>query len=192
MDTKQLKLLIYLLITILIFGVFKLLVIPAYENFQTKNIEYSEVKKQIETTQNYFLFSESSFNKLKESNWEEKKEYMEVNFTSSPFFFPKTTYFLRMTASQNGMTMSSITNSSSVLLSKTQETFKDQLKGEVKKTTFNFSLEGTYTTFQNFLSALEGQTRITNIKSVSVSSVTKNDSLVSTFKFNIIADLYSY
>ena len=192
MDTKQLKLLIYLVIAILIFGVFKLLIIPAYENFQEKNSETDKIKQQIETTQNYFLFSESSFNKLKESNWEEKKKHIEVNFTSSPFFFPKTTYFLRMAASQNGMTVSSVTNSSPVPLSKTQEAFKDQLKGEVNKTTFNLSLEGNYTMFKNFLSTLEGQTRIANIKSINISSVTKKDSLVPTFKFNIIVDLYSY
>ncbi|MDD4074045.1 MAG: hypothetical protein PHU17_00720 [Candidatus Pacebacteria bacterium] len=165
---------------------------PAYENFQAKSSEADKIRKQIETTQNYFLFSENNFNKLKESKWEEKKKSIEINFTSSPFFFPKTTYFLRTVANQSGMAVSSINNSSSVLVNKTQETFKDQLKGEVKKTTFNLSLEGSYNYFYNFLSFLEKQTRIANIKSINISSATKKDSLEPTFKFSLILDLYSY
>jgi len=189
MEKTQINLIISSAMVLLIFGLFNFLIIPEYSKIGEKNLEVERLEKQIEVTNNYYLFSEKSFNDLMASQWEQKRELIAINFISSPFFFPKTQYFLRNTASQNGLAVSNITHSSSISVDKSQESFKDKMKGPVKKTSFNASLEGTYESFKNFLTALEGQTRLANVKSINVSSMRQESDIL---KFSLIIDFYSY
>ncbi len=189
MEKKQINLIISLVIVILIFGLFNFLIIPEYNKIGEKNLEIERLEKQIEVTNNYYLFSDKSFNDLMASQWQQKRELIAINFMSSPFFFPKTQYFLRNTASQNGLAVSNVTNSNSLPIDKSQESFKDKIKGPVKKTSFNVSLEGTFESLKNFLSALERQTRLANVKTISASSTRQEGNI---FKFSLIIDFYSY
>ncbi|MDK2949285.1 MAG: Pilus assembly protein PilO [Patescibacteria group bacterium] len=189
MEKKQINLIISLVILLLIFGLFNFLILPEYRKIGEKNLEIERLEKQIEITNNYYLFSDKSFNDLMASQWDQKKELITINFMSSPFFFPKTQYFLRNTASQNGLMVSNITNSHSLPIDRSQEPFKDKIEGPVKKTSFNVSLEGTYESLKNFLSALESQTRLANVKSISTSSMRQKSDIL---KFSLIIDFYSY
>ncbi|MFA5228278.1 MAG: hypothetical protein WC446_00695 [Candidatus Paceibacterota bacterium] len=194
MEQKQINLLIAGVIVVLIFGVFQYLISPKYQEMIFKNSEIESLQGQIKNINDYYSFTEASFQKLKNAGWETKKDIIGANFTSSPFFFPKAHHLLRNLASQNGLTVSNITNSNPVDILKTQEEYKDLLQGPVKKTTFNLSLLGTQESFKNLLSTIENQARIITVKNISVLPVSTYAGPIPEgfLNFNLSVDLYSY
>ena len=194
MEQNQINLLVSGIIIILVFGVFYFLIFPEYQKITLKDGEIKTLEKQIESINNYYLFTENNFKKLKDAGWDNKKKIIESNFTSSPFFFPKVHHFLRVIASENGMIVSNITNSNPIEISRTQDKYKDNLEGPVKKTTFNMSLTGSYNSFKSLLSSLENQARIVTIKSISILPMSKRSENMPSdfFDFNLSVDLYSY
>jgi hypothetical protein len=194
MEQKQINLLILGVIVVLIFGVFNYLISPKYQEITLKNNEIEMLEKQIKSINDYYLFAEDNFKKLKDAGWDNKRKIIESNFTSSPFFFPKVHYFLRTISSENGMIVSNITNSNPIEISKTQDEYRDKLEGPVKKTTFNLSLTGNYSSLRSLLSSLERQARVVTVRSVSILPLSKQseDMPSDFFDFNLSVDLYSY
>lgn len=217
MDKKNIIILIVSgLIFILSVGVIYFLIMPAYKQAGDQGNQIIQLKAQIDAKKNYYAVIESKMKALEDAGWAEKRKSIEVNFTSSPFFIPKTNTFFQALAAGSGMTLSNMTYSSAVLVKSTPQasqsgeakiskekaivqptatTYFDQLQGPVKKASFNIGVTGTYSAFKKFLSDLEGQTRIVTIKNIAVSSSSqqvlgKKQSNISLY--NLTVDIYSY
>lgn len=217
MEQKNKILIMSGLIVLVAVGVVYFLVLPANSQIKQQNAWIEQLKIQIEEKQNYYNVVESKLQALKDAGWADKEKMITVNFTSSPFYVVKMNSFFRTVASGSGVTISAITSSpsatvktqataatesSAVKISKEKEeqqpvatSYFDQLQGPVKKTTFNMSVTGTYSSFKKFLSDLETQTRIVTVKSIAVSSsqtAGTGKKAVNVSSFNLVVDAYSY
>jgi Tfp pilus assembly protein PilO len=187
------KLLFYSFIAISIIVVFIVLILPSYDLVKEKEREIKITQDQKEKIDKYHVFSSANLDRLKDAGWDKKKEIVKFNFVSSPFFVPQVHYFLRNLSFANGLIFSSITNSAPMLVSESQLLYKNQIIGPVKKTTFNFIVEGSYNSFKSLLSSLEKQARISSVKEINISPGSqKSEEMISELRFNVIIDFYSY
>jgi hypothetical protein len=162
--------------------------------------QIKQTKASIEAKKSYYTIIDSKMGALTSAGWSTKKQSIAVNFTSTPFFIPKTNSFLQTMVLGNGMSLVGITSSSAVgvkasdqPVAKTESTSKstkktevvattpqpveqayfNKLQGPIKRTTVNLNVAGSYTAFKNLLSQLENQTRIITIKNVVVAPATQ-------------------
>jgi hypothetical protein len=187
-----------------------------------KDLQIEQMGRNISSKKSYYEGVNNQVKLLEEAGWAEKKKSIEVNFSSGPFYIPKMRYFLQTMASANGVTLGTVTYSSAMSLKpqasqeesttknskstksstpdvKTTTTYVDQLKGSVKTTTFNLSITGTYDSLKNFLKALEEQTRIGTVQSITFSDakvqgvVVKGKSIATNIiTIAVVVDFYSY
>jgi len=223
MDQKNKILIISGMIALVAVGVFYFLILPLNRQIKAQNEAIDQIKNQIASKQNYYNVVEAKIQALGDAGWADKEKMIAVNFTSSPFYVAKMSYFFRTVAAGSGVSISNISaapaasvkaaaqtstkEKETVQIStektgeeeKQQQTvstgYLDQLKGPVKKITFNLAVTGTYSSFKKFLSDLETQTRIITVKSIEV--VSSQDSgtgkkTVSLTNFNLVVDAYSY
>lgn len=222
MEQKNKILIISGMIVLVAAGVFYFLILPINRQIGAQNDAIDQIKAQISAKQNYYNVVEAKIAALNDAGWADKEKMIEVNFTSSPFYVAKMSYFFRTVASGSGVAISNISaapavsvktvpqvaakGSEAVQISKetasegqsqqtTATSYLDQLQGPVKKVTFSMSVAGTYDSFKKFLSDLETQTRIITVKSIEVSSSQDSGTgkkTVSLTNFNLVVDAYSY
>ncbi|MFA5086504.1 MAG: type 4a pilus biogenesis protein PilO [Candidatus Paceibacterota bacterium] len=221
MEQKNKILIISGMIVLVAVGVFYFLILPLNGQIKAQNEAIGQIKSQIAAKQNYYNVVEAKLQALSDAGWADKEKMIAVNFTSSPFYVAKMSYFFRTVAAGSGVTISNISAAPAVSVktvaqtsTKEKETvqistektaeeqkqvvstgYLDQLKGPVKKITFTLAVTGTYSSFKKFLSDLETQTRIITVKNIEV--VSSGDSgtgkkTVSLTNFNLTVDAYSY
>jgi len=222
MEKKSLTILIISgLILLISLAVVYLFVLPTYNQIKQQEVVTGQIKTQIDARKNYYTVVDSKVKALEAAGWAQKKDSIEVNFTSSPFFVPKLNSFFRTIVAGSGMTLSSVTSSAPVSAksapvsqstdttsatkssstSQVKEvqqskpsTYFDQLQGPVNKVTVNLSVTGTYSAFKKLLSDFEGQTRIITVKSIAVSAsqAGSGKKAASISSFSLVVDVYSY
>jgi copper chaperone CopZ len=216
---KQIKILISVFILIAAICVAYLLDFSKWKEIGNVKGQITQMESLIEAKKSYYAIIDSKIKALNDAGWTEKKDSIAINFDSSLFFTPKINNFFKTIVASSGMSLSSMTSSTSEstqpqtqTTNQTEEGGKtslestetavqqsgnyfSQLQGPIKKTTINLSVAGTYTKFKELLSLFEGQTRIITVKSVTVSSVgqeVKGKTTVNNLNFSVIADVYSY
>jgi len=89
-------------------GVGYYLDLPLYKKLNEQNQEISRLEKSNKLKDDYEQKIQEINNKLKEIDWETRKEKIEINFDSSPFFLSRTEIFFKDLVLKSGMTFSSI------------------------------------------------------------------------------------
>ncbi len=193
------------------------LLMPNFKKFNEQKREIERISKTIELESDYESKMEAIGQKLEEINWESKKQKIQVNFDSSPFFIPKIEVFFKDLIAKSGMTLGGISFGTQTPLraSSQQQTqtetegltkeAKEQaesapvaqtqskgaingIKGPVKSTSFTLSVSGSYQNFKKLLKTFEKQAFLISVKSVSFSSVAEDG----TSSFSLTGEIYSY
>jgi len=84
------------------------LFMPNYKKFNEQRGEIDKISKTIELESDYESKMKTIEQKLEEINWESKKQKIQVNFDSSPFFLPKIEVFFKDLVAKSGMTLGGI------------------------------------------------------------------------------------
>lgn len=149
---------------------------PKYQDF--KSLQEKTFQKRTE-----LQYKEEYFSNLKELS-EELKKYSESlskidSILPSAPSLPALFDFLGKNSAQSGLILTSIGQVSSQPL---------EQRPDIKVHSLNLSLFGSYSSFKNFLSALEKSARFIETEAISLSALEKKP----TFKFDLKIKFYSY
>jgi Tfp pilus assembly protein PilO len=227
MQEKSRTLLISFLVFAASLAVLYFFVLPKNKELVKDEAQIAQLNENINTKKAYQEVIDEQVGALDAAQWAAKEPSIAINFTSSPFYVSKMQYFFKSIATSSGVSLDSLTYSSSVSVkaaavqqpsgsavkvstatsaaSGTQASptgYYAQLTGPVKKTTFNLSVSGTYNNFKNFLTQLEGQTRIATVRNITFGGVSDaSGSTIATkskakkaanLSFQLVVDTYSY
>jgi len=164
-----------ILVSIILFILTILIVIfllwPGYLKFQ--NLQAQIKNKEVELQYKGEYYKELSSLQEKLNNYQE--EFSKID-SALPSFYN----FLQKVASENGLVLESIGTFSTKNLAE---------KTDIKETSLNsVKLVGSYSSFKNFLTALEKNSRMISIEDISFSTPQEGES----FDFDITMKIYSY
>lgn len=189
---------------------------PLYKKMQTQQTQINNLS----STNNLRIQYENKIReidqKLKENNWEAKKEIIKGSFESSPFYLSKVEIFFKDIVLKNGLSFGNISISapSSVKTASSQQTtqqtgaskttnFKPQeetkpvaeatgslasIQGPVNKLDFTLTVSGSYDFFKMFLESMERQAFLISIKKIGFSAPGSDGKMT----FTIDGEIYSY
>lgn len=193
MKKQEINLIFYILGVIIIFLINYFFVFPEYNLLKEKNKKIKNLSTDEEFIKNYYDVVNKNLEDLNNAKWGSKKNILEQNFDSSPFFSSIVKDFLRTKALESGLIVSDIYVSRPVIIANSEELYKSELIGPVNKTRFELSLEGNYFAFKNFISAIEKSSRIGSIESISIDkNHNSNQEITNDLLFKLSIDYYSY
>jgi Tfp pilus assembly protein PilO len=193
MKKQEINLIFYILGVIIIFLINYFFVFPEYNLLKEKNKTIKSLSIDEEFIKNYYDVVNKNLEDLNNAKWGSKKNILEQNFDSSPFFSSIVKDFLRTKALESGLIVSDIYVSRPVIIANSEELYKSELIGPVNKTRFELSLEGNYFAFKNFISAIEKSSRIGSIESISIDkNHNSNQEITNDLLFKLSIDYYSY
>ena len=193
MKKQEINLIFYILGVIIIFLINYFFVFPEYNLLKEKNKKIKNLSTDEEFIKNYYDIVNKNLEDLNNAKWGSKKNLLEQNFDSSPFFSSIVKDFLRTKALESGLIVSDIYVSRPVIIENSEELYKSELIGPVNKTRFELSLEGNYFAFKNFISAIEKSSRIGSIESISIDkNHNSNQEITNDLLFKLSIDYYSY
>lgn len=193
MKKQEINLIFYILGVIIIFLINYFFVFPEYNLLKEKNKKIKNLSTDEEFIKNYYDVVNKNLEDLNNAKWGSKKNILEQNFDSSPFFSSIVKDFLRTKALESGLIVSDIYVSRPVIIENSEELYKSELIGPVNKTRFELSLEGNYFAFKNFISAIEKSSRIGSIESISIDkNHNSNQEITNDLLFKLSIDYYSY
>jgi len=193
MKKQEINLIFYILGVIIIFLINYFFVFPEYNLLKEKNKTIKNLSTDEEFIKNYYDVVNKNLEDLNNAKWGSKKNILEQNFDSSPFFSSIVKDFLRTKALESGLIVSDIYVSRPVIIANSEELYKSELIGPVNKTRFELSLEGNYFAFKNFISAIEKSSRIGSIESISIDkNHNSNQEITNDLLFKLSIDYYSY
>ncbi|HQB18357.1 MAG TPA: hypothetical protein PL092_00240 [Candidatus Pacearchaeota archaeon] len=193
MKKQEINLIFYILGVIIIFLINYFFVFPEYNLLKEKNKKIKNLSTDEEFIKNYYDIVNKNLEDLNNAKWGSKKNILEQNFDSSPFFSSIVKDFLRTKALESGLIVSDIYVSRPVIIANSEELYKSELIGPVNKTRFELSLEGNYFAFKNFISAIEKSSRIGSIESISIDkNHNSNQEITNDLLFKLSIDYYSY
>lgn len=193
MKKQEINLIFYILGVIIIFLINYFFVFPEYNLLKEKNKKVKNLSTDEEFIKNYYDIVNKNLEDLNNAKWGSKKNILEQNFDSSPFFSSIVKDFLRTKALESGLIVSDIYVSRPVIIANSEELYKSELIGPVNKTRFELSLEGNYFAFKNFISAIEKSSRIGSIESISIDkNHNSNQEITNDLLFKLSIDYYSY
>lgn len=193
MKKQEINLIFYILGVIIIFFINYFFVFPEYNLLKEKNKTIKNLSTDEEFIKNYYDIVNKNLEDLNNAKWGSKKNILEQNFDSSPFFSSIVKDFLRTKALESGLIVSDIYVSRPVIIANSEELYKSELIGPVNKTRFELSLEGNYFAFKNFISAIEKSSRIGSIESISIDkNHNSNQEITNDLLFKLSIDYYSY
>ncbi|MGI6335361.1 MAG: hypothetical protein ACOXZN_02680 [Minisyncoccales bacterium] len=193
MKKQEINLIFYILGVIIIFLINYFFVFPEYNLLKEKNKTIKNLSTDEEFIKNYYDIVNKNLEDLNNAKWGSKKNILEQNFDSSPFFSSIVKDFLRTKALESGLIVSDIYVSRPVIIANSEELYKSELIGPVNKTRFELSLEGNYFAFKNFISAIEKSSRIGSIESISIDkNHNSNQEITNDLLFKLSIDYYSY
>jgi len=170
-----------ILVSIILFILTILIVIfllwPGYLKFQ--NLQAQIKNKEVELQYKGEYYKELSSLQEKLNNYQE--EFSKIDSAlPSELSLPSFYNFLQKVASENGLVLESIGTFSTKNLAE---------KTDIKETSLNsVKLVGSYSSFKNFLTALEKNSRMISIEDISFSTPQEGES----FDFDITMKIYSY
>jgi Tfp pilus assembly protein PilO len=193
MKKQEINLIFYILGVIIIFFINYFFVFPEYNLLKEKNKTIKNLSTDEEFIKNYYDVVNKNLEDLNNAKWGSKKNILEQNFDSSPFFSSIVKDFLRTKALESGLIVSDIYVSRPVIIANSEELYKSELIGPVNKTRFELSLEGNYFAFKNFISTIEKSSRIGSIESISIDkNHNSNQEITNDLLFKLSIDYYSY
>jgi Tfp pilus assembly protein PilO len=193
MKKQEINLIFYILGVIIIFFINYFFVFPEYNLLKEKNKTIKSLSIDEEFIKNYYDVVNKNLEDLNNAKWGSKKNILEQNFDSSPFFSSIVKDFLRTKALESGLIVSDIYVSRPVIIANSEELYKSELIGPVNKTRFELSLEGNYFAFKNFISTIEKSSRIGSIESISIDkNHNSNQEITNDLLFKLSIDYYSY
>jgi Tfp pilus assembly protein PilO len=193
MKKQEINLIFYILGVIIIFLINYFFVFPEYNLLKEKNKTIKNLSTDEEFIKNYYDIVNKNLEDLNNAKWGSKKNILEQNFDSSPFFSSIVKDFLRTKALESGLIVSDIYVSRPVIIANSEELYKSELIGPVNKTRFELSLEGNYFAFKNFISTIEKSSRIGSIESISIDkNHNSNQEITNDLLFKLSIDYYSY
>ena len=193
MKKQEINLIFYILGVIIIFFINYFFVFPEYNLLKEKNKKIKNLSTDEEFIKNYYDIVNKNLEDLNNAKWGSKKNILEQNFDSSPFFSSIVKDFLRTKALESGLIVSDIYVSRPVIIENSEELYKSELIGPVNKTRFELSLEGNYFAFKNFISTIEKSSRIGSIESISIDkNHNSNQEITNDLLFKLSIDYYSY
>ena len=193
MKKQEINLIFYILGVIIIFLINYFFVFPEYNLLKEKNKKIKNLSTDEEFIKNYYDIVNKNLEDLNNAKWGSKKNILEQNFDSSPFFSSIVKDFLRTKALESGLIVSDIYVSRLVIIANSEDLYKSELIGPVNKTRFELSLEGNYFAFKNFISAIEKSSRIGSIESISIDkNHNSNQEITNDLLFKLSIDYYSY
>lgn len=193
MKKQEINLIFYILGVIIIFLINYFFVFPEYNLLKEKNKKIKNLSTDEEFIKNYYDVVNKNLEDLNNAKWGSKKNILEQNFDSSPFFSSIVKDFLRTKALESGLIVSDIYVSRPVIIANSEELYKSELIGPVNKTRFELSLEGNYFAFKNFISTIEKSSRIGSIESISIDkNHNSNQEITNDLLFKLSIDYYSY
>ena len=193
MKKQEINLIFYILGVIIIFFINYFFVFPEYNLLKEKNKTIKNLSTDEKFIKNYYDVVNKNLEDLNNAKWGSKKNILEQNFDSSPFFSSIVKDFLRTKALESGLIVSDIYVSRPVIIENSEELYKSELIGPVNKTRFELSLEGNYFAFKNFISAIEKSSRIGSIESISIDkNHNSNQEITNDLLFKLSIDYYSY
>jgi len=193
MKKQEINLIFYILGVIIIFFINYFFVFPEYNLLKEKNKKIKNLSTDEEFIKNYYDIVNKNLEDLNNAKWGSKKNILEQNFDSSPFFSSIVKDFLRTKALESGLIVSDIYVSRLVIIANSEDLYKSELIGPVNKTRFELSLEGNYFAFKNFISAIEKSSRIGSIESISIDkNHNSNQEITNDLLFKLSIDYYSY
>lgn len=193
MKKQEINLIFYILGVIIIFLINYFFVFPEYNLLKEKDKTIKNLSTNEEFIKNYYDVVNKNLEDLNNAKWGSKKNILEQNFDSSPFFSSIVKDFLRTKALESGLIVSDIYVSRPVIIANSEELYKSELIGPVNKTRFELSLEGNYFAFKNFISAIEKSSRIGSIESISIDkNHNSNQEITNDLLFKLSIDYYSY
>lgn len=221
MDINKIKIVIAVVLILAALGVAYMLDFSKWKEIANTDTQISQVKAMIQAKQNYYSVMDSKLQALNDAGWATKKDSIMINFDSSLFFTPKINNFFNTIVSSSGMKLVSMTSSAQesikgkaqaaavktengAEISQTETPsqtvqptvdYFNRLQADVKRTTVNLTVSGTYNGFKNLLNLFANQTRIVTVKSVSVASNAQGEgakTVSGDLSFSVILDVYSY
>jgi Tfp pilus assembly protein PilO len=193
MKKQEINLIFYILGVIIIFLINYFFVFPEYNLLKEKNKTIKNLSTDEEFIKNYYDVVNKNLEDLNNAKWGSKKNILEQNFDSSPFFSSIVKDFLRTKALESGLIVSDIYVSRPVIIANSEDLYKSELIGPVNKTRFELSLEGNYFAFKNFISTIEKSSRIGSIESISIDkNHNSNQEIANDLLFKLSIDYYSY
>jgi len=193
MKKQEINLIFYILGVIIIFFINYFFVFPEYNLLKEKNKTIKNLSTDEEFIKNYYDVVNKNLEDLNNAKWGSKKNILEQNFDSSPFFSSIVKDFLRTKALESGLIVSDIYVSRPVIIANSEDLYKSELIGPVNKTRFELSLEGNYFAFKNFISTIEKSSRIGSIESISIDkNHNSNQEITNDLLFKLSIDYYSY
>ena len=193
MKKQEINLIFYILGVIIIFFINYFFVFPEYNLLKEKNKTIKNLSTDEEFIKNYYDVVNKNLEDLNNAKWGSKKNILEQNFDSSPFFSSIVKDFLRTKALESGLIVSDIYVSRPVIIANSEDLYKSELIGPVNKTRFELSLEGNYFAFKNFISTIEKSSRIGSIESISIDkNHNSNQEITYDLLFKLSIDYYSY
>ena len=193
MKKQEINLIFYILGVIIIFLINYFFVFPEYNLLKEKNKTIKSLSIDEEFIKNYYDVVNKNLEDLNNAKWGSKKNILEQNFDSSPFFSSIVKDFLRTKALESGLIVSDIYVSRPVIIENSEELYKSELIGPVNKTRFELSLEGNYFAFKNFISTIEKSSRIGSVESISIDkNHNSNQEITNDLLFKLSIDYYSY
>lgn len=153
---------IILLIISVVIGLF--ITFPQYKKYKLVEKEFLAKKEELDSLENYFSDLENTQKKLLErkDDLEKVKEGVPLQ-EDTPLFLS----LIRKTSSENGL----------ILKDMESQKKKKKLKkeGRLKEIKADISLVGSYESFKNFISSLEKNARMIDIKDINFSQKGENE-----------------
>ena len=153
-----------------------LLVWPNYQKLDNLWLQVERKEADLRNTEEYYKRLSLLSERLKE--FEPELAKIESALPSGPSL-PSLYNFLQRTVSENGLILQRIGDSSTKAFS---------VKPELKETSDSFNLSGSYSSFKNFLIALEKSSRMIKVENISFSSSKEGE----IFNFDIALKTHSY
>jgi len=189
---------------------------PLFNKFNEVKQEISRLDRSKELKTNYENQIREINQKLTEIDWNSRKEKIEINFESSPFFISKAEIFFKDISLKNGLAFTSVNFSQPTAVksvtqqqtqtsgeTKTSKDFKPQdetgtvpqqssgpfsgINGPVNKTTFTLSVSGSYDALKLLLQSMERQALLISVKKITFNAIDSGKG-----SFIIVGDIYSY
>ena len=167
----------------LIFFIGIYFLLPKYQGFLELKDEISEKELQLQQRKNYF-------SKLKQFS-AKLEEYQEsINKISSAlpgeFSLASLLNFFQRKSSESGLVLKSLSQASAPQKPKEKKE-EERVRSRIKTNYLNFTLRGSLSSFENFLSDIEKSARLIEVENISLQA--KGEELP---EFTLLLKIYSY
>ncbi len=150
---------------------------PKYQELQNVNQQIEQTKNQLQKSKEYMARLETLDDRLQEYDTAKKK--VESALPSKPKL-PCLLNFLQETSNDHGLLLNRI---SSISQSSSQ--------GDIKKVNINLMMIGSYSSFKNFVRAVENSSRIVEVEEVKFRTPDKEESSPPRFELRLSTHFYA-